>query len=176
MASLFSSPSPDTTRDAVLPTIWTQIAFNLSIITACIPGLKSILDAYRSDTAVVSIIPPYEVTVSRNRYTKWLESSILPFRSWLAKRSPRESRKERHEQSSSVPSFVLQSTQSAPSQSGSDRESDRGSSVVRSRSTTLLTASVIDESTDYRARVVNDQQSCDRRLPPEEEKVKNNLG
>ncbi|KAF2452900.1 hypothetical protein BDY21DRAFT_357848 [Lineolata rhizophorae] len=58
-------PSEDPTWDAVIPTIWHQVMLNLSIITACIPSLKRVLDAFRSGAAAASISTPYQLTVSK---------------------------------------------------------------------------------------------------------------
>jgi hypothetical protein len=54
-----------------MPTIWCQIMLNLSIITACIPSLKRILDAFRSGAAAASIASPYDLTVSKGGCLGW---------------------------------------------------------------------------------------------------------
>lgn len=51
----------DHTWFAVTPAIWQQIALNLSMMTACIPSLKSILDSLLGDTAGAAIRAPYEL-------------------------------------------------------------------------------------------------------------------
>lgn len=54
-------PSNDFTWLAVEPTIWMQISFNLSVITACIPTMKNIFDSL-SGIFSVAIDAPYTLT------------------------------------------------------------------------------------------------------------------
>lgn len=44
----------------VHPTIWTAIVMNLSILTACIPSLKGVLDMFKSGTSLFTIPTQYE--------------------------------------------------------------------------------------------------------------------
>lgn len=54
----YLQPSNDFTWLAVEPTIWMQISFNLSIITACIPTMKNIFDSLSGNFSV-AIDAPY---------------------------------------------------------------------------------------------------------------------
>ncbi|RVX68487.1 hypothetical protein B0A52_07910 [Exophiala mesophila] len=44
----------------VSPIIWTAIVMNLSILTACIPSLKGVLDMFKSGTSLFTIPTQYE--------------------------------------------------------------------------------------------------------------------
>lgn len=57
----------DPTWHIVLPTILTQISLNLSVLTACIPGLKSILDNLLSRTANARVRSAYNLTSSSDK-------------------------------------------------------------------------------------------------------------
>lgn len=39
---------------ATIPTIWRQVSFNLSVITACIPSLRAVLDTFSGNTFAIS--------------------------------------------------------------------------------------------------------------------------
>lgn len=54
----YLQPSNDFTWLAVEPTIWMQISFNLSVITACIPTMKNIFDSLSGNFSV-AIDAPY---------------------------------------------------------------------------------------------------------------------
>lgn len=54
-------PSNDFTWLAVEPTIWMQISYNLSVITACIPTMKNIFDSFSGNFSV-AIDAPYNLT------------------------------------------------------------------------------------------------------------------
>lgn len=85
----FSHIRTDSTWYAVLPTILAQISLNLSVLTACIPGLKSILDNLLSGTASARVRGAYSLTSSsdkRNRLTvaPWnAGTGSKPFRSGI---------------------------------------------------------------------------------------------
>lgn len=53
--------SDDYTWSATVPTIWRQVSYNLSVITACIPCMKPVIDAFSGDTFTVAIDAPYEM-------------------------------------------------------------------------------------------------------------------
>lgn len=53
----------DITWSAVWPTIWMQISVGLSILTACIPGLKSILNSWLGHVASAPMDLPYELNM-----------------------------------------------------------------------------------------------------------------
>jgi hypothetical protein len=63
LSPVYSSRADPTWYD-VLPTIYSQIMLNLSILTACLPSLKRIIDTLRSGTAAVTIDGPYELSIS----------------------------------------------------------------------------------------------------------------
>lgn len=54
----YLQPNNDFTWLAVEPTIWMQISFNLSVITACIPTMKNIFDSLSGNFSV-AIDAPY---------------------------------------------------------------------------------------------------------------------
>lgn len=54
----------DVTWDVVSSTIWLQIALGLSVLTACIPSLKGIIDSLLGATSVAAIGAPYELRSS----------------------------------------------------------------------------------------------------------------
>lgn len=51
----------DVTWDVVSSTIWLQIALGLSVLTACIPSLKGIIDSLLGATSVAAIGAPYDL-------------------------------------------------------------------------------------------------------------------
>lgn len=57
---LFSNNTDDTWA-AVIPTIWFQISLSLSILTACIPSMKSLIDSLMGSTAGATVQAPYEL-------------------------------------------------------------------------------------------------------------------
>lgn len=57
----------DTTWLAVSSTIWSQISLGLSILTACVPTLKGLIDSLLGSTAVAAIEAPYELQSSSKR-------------------------------------------------------------------------------------------------------------
>lgn len=68
---LLSNPS-DSTFYAVPPTLLGQIMLGASIITACIPSFKPILDAFLSGAGAVAVTAPYELSTAK------LGSTIKP--------------------------------------------------------------------------------------------------
>lgn len=63
---LFDS-SPDSTWLAVSSTIWFQISLGLSVLMACIPSLKGVIDSLLGATAAATIHAPYELRGSTKR-------------------------------------------------------------------------------------------------------------
>lgn len=47
---------------AVTPSIWMQVTLSLSILTACIPSLKSLLDTLMASVAGAAMQGPFELT------------------------------------------------------------------------------------------------------------------
>lgn len=66
----FSHIYTDPTWYGVVPTILGQISLNLSVLTACIPGLKSILDNLLSGTANARVRGSYNLTDSGDKKTR----------------------------------------------------------------------------------------------------------
>ena len=62
---LFQADS-DSTWLAVSSSIWYQISLGLAIITACIPGLKGVIDSLLGSTSVAAIGAPYDLRDSGN--------------------------------------------------------------------------------------------------------------
>lgn len=62
----YLKPSNDFTWLAVGPTIWMQISFNLSVITACIPTMKNIFDNLSGNFSV-AIDAPYTLTTTSGK-------------------------------------------------------------------------------------------------------------
>ncbi|KUI55795.1 hypothetical protein VP1G_10776 [Cytospora mali] len=54
----------DFTWLAVVPTIWLQISYNLSVITACIPSMKNIFDSFSGDFSAAIDVPYNLPTIS----------------------------------------------------------------------------------------------------------------
>lgn len=50
----------DVTWLAVTPTVWHQVSINMSVLTACIPSLKSFIDSLTGSTSGLRIMLPYE--------------------------------------------------------------------------------------------------------------------
>jgi len=153
-----------------MPTIWSQIALNLSIITACIPGLKRVIDAWRSDAAAISIAPPYDLAVSQNRYSTWLDKPINSLKSWINGRSHHKGEEGRQRREHQSPSIELEETQLEQRRPRAETMSSRvtGDSVARigtaewSGSTTRLTASVTaEEWAEYRVRAISTERTED---------------
>lgn len=66
----FDNLYTDPTWYVVVPTILAQISLNLSVLTACIPGLKSILDNLLSGTANARVRGSYNLTDSGDKTTR----------------------------------------------------------------------------------------------------------
>ncbi|KAF4890789.1 hypothetical protein CGCF415_v013567 [Colletotrichum fructicola] len=54
----------DSTWHAVPHVIWLQCTLGLSVMTACIPSLKGVIDSLMGSTSVATIQAPYELTAS----------------------------------------------------------------------------------------------------------------
>ncbi|KAK8008148.1 hypothetical protein PG991_010699 [Apiospora marii] len=54
----------DVTWLAVDPTVWYQVSLNLSVLTACVPSLKSFIDSLTGYTSGLRIMVPYEYPVT----------------------------------------------------------------------------------------------------------------
>jgi hypothetical protein len=61
-ASYLFSNDDDSTWLAVTPTMWLQVSLSLSILTASIPSLKSVIESLLGSTAGANIQVPYELT------------------------------------------------------------------------------------------------------------------
>lgn len=57
----------DSTWHAVSSTIWFQISLGLSIVTACIPSLKGVIDSLMGATAAAMIQGPYELRAGTDK-------------------------------------------------------------------------------------------------------------
>lgn len=68
--NFFNNLYTDPTWYGVVPTILAQISLNLSVLTACIPGLKSILDNLLSGTANARVRGSYNLTDSGDKRTR----------------------------------------------------------------------------------------------------------
>lgn len=91
----------DMSWDAIAPTIWLQVSLNLSVISACIPSLKPVLDSFLGQTIGASIQPPYRLTRTEDDGTTLPDGSARPGGrraraldsdsrgSWFEMRSPR---------------------------------------------------------------------------------------
>ncbi|KAK8112062.1 uncharacterized protein PG998_008519 [Apiospora kogelbergensis] len=55
-----SGSGADITWLAVTPTVWHQVSINMSVLTACIPSLKSFIDSLTGSTSGLRIMLPYE--------------------------------------------------------------------------------------------------------------------
>lgn len=51
--------SNDVTWSLVDPTVWNQIALNLSIVTACVPSLKGVIDTFWSGASMFTVPHQY---------------------------------------------------------------------------------------------------------------------
>lgn len=51
----------DVTWYAVASVVWFQIGINMSVLTACMPSLKSFVDSLLGETAGARIMAPYEL-------------------------------------------------------------------------------------------------------------------
>lgn len=60
----------DPTWHVVVTTILVQISVNMSVLTACIPGLKSVLDNLLSGTANARVRGAYNLTSSGDKNTR----------------------------------------------------------------------------------------------------------
>lgn len=61
METEFLYESSDFTWQAVAPTVWLQISYNLAVITACIPTMKNVFDSM-SGNFTAEIDAPYKLT------------------------------------------------------------------------------------------------------------------
>ncbi|KAK8035561.1 hypothetical protein PG993_010556 [Apiospora rasikravindrae] len=67
----------DVTWLAVNPTVWHQVSINLSVLTACIPSLKSFIDSLTGYTSGLRIMLPYEYPdVSSGSHNHGVRSAI----------------------------------------------------------------------------------------------------
>lgn len=57
----------DYTWIAVEPTLWLQISYNLSVITSCIPTIKSVFDSISGTLTGAMIDAPYDLTALPGR-------------------------------------------------------------------------------------------------------------
>lgn len=62
--------SRDTTRDIVVPLLWSQGALHVSIITACIPSIKRFFMSAQSGLMGVQITEQYELTHASKKDTR----------------------------------------------------------------------------------------------------------
>ncbi|OAG37286.1 hypothetical protein AYO21_08471 [Fonsecaea monophora] len=58
--------SDDRSWNMVGPAIWSQLVMNLSILTACIPSLKTVLDMFKSGTSFFTVPAQYQTTVDNS--------------------------------------------------------------------------------------------------------------
>lgn len=65
--SYYENMQTDPTWYAVVPTILAQISLNLSVLTACIPGLKSLLESLLSGIALARVQDNYDLTTSGDK-------------------------------------------------------------------------------------------------------------
>ncbi|KAK7966275.1 uncharacterized protein PG986_000552 [Apiospora aurea] len=71
------SSGADVTWLAVNPTVWHQVSINLSVLTACIPSLKSFIDSLTGYTSGLRIMLPYEYpNVSSGSHNHGVRSAI----------------------------------------------------------------------------------------------------
>ncbi|KAK8066816.1 hypothetical protein PG997_013563 [Apiospora hydei] len=71
------SNGADVTWLAVNPTVWHQVSINLSVLTACIPSLKSFIDSLTGYTSGLRIMLPYEYpNVSSGSHNHGVRSAI----------------------------------------------------------------------------------------------------
>ena len=73
----FDNVLTDPTWYAVTPTVLAQISLNLSVLTACIPGLKSILDNLLSGTANARVDGGYNLTTSGDKKSPFIITPTL---------------------------------------------------------------------------------------------------
>ncbi|KAI1334036.1 hypothetical protein F5Y15DRAFT_421293 [Xylariaceae sp. FL0016] len=59
---LLSGPEYDFTWLSVMPYIWIQVYLGLSVITACVPNMKSFFDVYLGHTMGMTVEVPYQLT------------------------------------------------------------------------------------------------------------------
>src|ERR1700744_3560274 len=69
------------------PALWSQLSMNLSILTACIPSLKTVLDMFRSGTSFFTVPAQYQSAVDnssgglRSRLARAVSHRFMPRRS-----------------------------------------------------------------------------------------------
>lgn len=61
----FLYESNNFTWEAVVPTVWQQMSCNLSVITACVPSMKTIFDSLSGNVASAGIDAPYNLIAIR---------------------------------------------------------------------------------------------------------------
>lgn len=67
----------DITWLAVNPTVWHQVSINMSVLTACIPSLKSFIDSLTGYTSGIRIMLPYEYPdISSGSHSHGVRSTI----------------------------------------------------------------------------------------------------
>ncbi|KAK7934870.1 hypothetical protein PG985_000365 [Apiospora marii] len=67
----------DITWLAVNPTVWHQVSINMSVLTACIPSLKSFIDSLTGYTSGIRIMLPYEYPdISSGSHNHGVRSTI----------------------------------------------------------------------------------------------------
>ncbi|KAK1640783.1 hypothetical protein BDP81DRAFT_478400 [Colletotrichum phormii] len=67
----------DTTWHAVHHVIWLQVSLGMSILTACIPSLKGVIDSLLGSTSVAAIQAPYNLTSSGKDGSRLQPTSLL---------------------------------------------------------------------------------------------------
>lgn len=68
----------DFTWLSVIPAVWQQLSYNLSVITACVPTIKSVFDIL-SGASVGAIDVPYQLTAVSGEYG--LQAAALTYKS-----------------------------------------------------------------------------------------------
>ncbi|KAJ9606421.1 hypothetical protein H2200_009382 [Cladophialophora chaetospira] len=63
----YNSSPQDRTWHAVIPSVWTSCALNLSIVTACIPSIKRFLADWAAGLSAITISEPFELEHSAGK-------------------------------------------------------------------------------------------------------------
>ena len=75
LSGFYDATITDRHYEAVIPSIWTSIALNMSIITACLPSIKHFLADWAAGVLNAAISEPVEQQLStgrsKNGYGQW---------------------------------------------------------------------------------------------------------
>lgn len=87
---LYNGEGTDFTWQALYPTVWLTISWNLSVITACIPSLKGLFDGFLGNTSGAAV-EIHGITTTNGRTKDYVSIDSSKFSKKLSSFRSRES-------------------------------------------------------------------------------------